>query len=218
MSEELENSQQEQNAGETEALETAVAAAEPEAEIDNLESASAPEVSEPADHGLVPHKRGMTRGSIDPDEVEAPSGRRPFDDEPIDVEFEVHPKNRDTEVGPVEPKRLPGPDGSEVDAPNAGKKRRWPWWLAGAAAAGGGILALNEGLYQAGQGKVDPFPVPGGGGGKTDIMGGGDEYAPMSREELASRKPFHALSPEERIRFLRARTNQPLPSTLTRPY
>jgi len=33
MSEELENSQQEQNAGETEALETAVAAAEPEAEV-----------------------------------------------------------------------------------------------------------------------------------------------------------------------------------------
>jgi len=113
-----------------------------------------------------------------------------------------------------------------VDQPKpdtAGKpKRQWkfPWKtaaVAGAAVGGGAIInALRQGINNT---NVDPFfPAPGGKrGGDQDASEAGS-MGPMTAREMQSRKPFHALTPEERIRFLRTRYNQATPSTLTRPY
>jgi hypothetical protein len=98
--------------------------------------------------------------------------------------------------------------------------RKVPWKaaaVAGATVGGGAIInALRQGISNA---NVDrSFPAPGGkGGGDQDASEAGS-MGPMTAREMQSRKPFHALTPEERIRFLRTRYNQATPSTLTRPY
>jgi len=144
----------------------------------------------------------------------------PPDEDPIDVDFEVHPKEApSTEL--ARPKRLPAPEEKVPDAPS---QRKFPWKALGIAGAGlvGGqvfINALRQGYNDT---HVDPFPMPPGGQDEDEANGGPNGgpggYAPMTSREMQSRKPFHALSPEERIRFLRTRYNQATPSTLTRPY
>jgi hypothetical protein len=108
----------------------------------------------------------------------------------------------------------------EADAKPGKPARRLPWKAAavvGATVGGGAIInALRQGISNT---NVDPFfPAPGGkGGGDQDASEAGS-MSPMAAREMQSRKPFHALTPEERIRFLRTRYNQATPSTLTRPY
>ena len=150
-----------------------------------------------------------------------PSGRRAFDDDPIDAEFEVQPRN--TDLAEPDLRRLPGPEGTPPPLPESPTqpKNRWPWWKIGAtiAATGAGIVGKNLLDWHSSQANVEPYPEPlDGQSGGVMVGGAGEEYGPMSRQELAGRKPFHALTPEERIRFLRSRVTQPTPSTLTRPY
>lgn len=193
----------------------------PDEPIDNLESASAPEVSEPPKPSgdslgeLVPANRDLSAPGR-PREVDG-EWEYPSDADPdvIDVEFEVRPRDTDMTAAP----RLPGPESEDATAASPG--RRFPWKRAAAVAAatlGGGALvnAIRQGLYNTG---IDPFfPVDGRRRqGEPGAESSGQDGA-MSAAEMASRKPFHALSPEERIRFLRSRVAQPIPSTMTRPY
>ena len=164
----------------------------------------------------------------DSDEAAADLAPRPGEAEVLadaeaaspDLNAEASPSgDSGTVIDPAASTDVDSPKPDKADKPGR-PARKIPWKAAavvGAAVGGGAIInALRQGASNT---HVDPFfPAPGGKGGDAQDAGEAGSMGPMTAREMQSRKPFHALTPEERIRFLRTRYNQATPSTLTRPY